>query len=493
MAPDSHWLMGHLLRTSQGEFRNRQRRLFSSVPNAFGQTGCWYGPQRAVAVTSLSDARKVLSAEYYRARPGIANKHMSMFLGSRNIGCMKGREWKFHHSWALKAMSHTALQHHKVAMKDVCERVVDSILEQKALRGGARWMVNVEDISKMITLDIFGFAGLGIDFECTKRLKVSKEAQAFDILSEELGKRIQSPLWLPNCFYSIPTERNRTHSRARSHLRALLKRTLQERRIKNRTEPPEQDLLGAMLVALDANKELIYGEDDNEEQFEQMISDMMITLMFAGYDTTSITLTYALYLVSQHPEVEQRCREEIRVSNPEDCAYCKGVIFEALRMFPPGTLIYRTIQKSIVLDGGFIVPRDAHVLIPIWLIQNTEENFPRPEEFHPERWVRRNEASKADEPLWVDRNEDDRTLSSSSIPPANRRAFFAFSAGGRSCPGYKFAIQEAGIALSTLLRELKFTVVPEYDLRPSRKGIVQGPLGGMPMFVERINSNRAKT
>ncbi|KAL3905602.1 MAG: hypothetical protein SGARI_004379 [Bacillariaceae sp.] len=271
-------------------------------------------------------------------------------------------------------------------MKRVCERLVDSIVEQKAIRGGSRMMMDVEEMTKMVTIDVFGFAGLGIDFGCTEGLKVSKEAEAFDLLSTELGKRIQNPLWIPNYFYSIPTERNRQHRQARRHLRDLLSKALEERRIRNKIEPPRQDLLGAMLTALDTSKEDVYGEGANDEQLEQTIGDMMVTLMFAGYDTTSITLTYALYMVSQHPEVERRCREEIRVTNPEDCVYCKGVIFEALRMFPPASMIYRTLQRPIELEGGFRVPKDMHVLIPIWLIQNTEENFPRPDEFHPERW-----------------------------------------------------------------------------------------------------------
>lgn len=79
------------------------------------------------------------------------------------------------------------------------------------------------------------------------------------------------------------------------------------------------------------------------------------------------------------------------------------------------------------------------------------------------------------------------------VPPANRRAFFAFSAGGRSCPGYKFALQEAVIALSSLLRELKFTTVPGYELEPVRKGIIQRPTNGMPMFVEKIYTESRQT
>jgi cytochrome P450 len=60
--------------------------------------------------------------------------------------------------------------------------------------------------------------------------------------------------------------------------------------------------------------------------------------------------------------------------------------------------------------------------------------------------------------LWVDRLKRDEkmmALDQNGIPPDNRQAFFAFPGEGRSCPGSKFAEQEAVLALGTLLRDLR--------------------------------------
>lgn len=88
--------------------------------------------------------------------------------------------------------------------------------------------------------------------------------------------------------------------------------------------------------------------------------------------------------------------------------------------------------------------------------------------------------------LWVDRLKRDEkmmALDQNGIPPDNRQAFFAFPGEGRSCPGSKFAEQEAVLALGTLLRDLRKYRAMSCD--QLKEGLVQRPIGGMPMRVER--------
>ena len=208
----------------------------------------------------------------------------------------------------------------------------------------------------------------------------------------------------------------------------------------------------------------------------------MMSLLFAGYDTTSITLTYALYFLATEPQVEQYCLEEIeQVMNkcgsldPDKLIYCRGVINETLRLYPPGVSVNRNTTKPIQLSNGFIIPEDTFVAIPIYVIQRDPKHFGRPTEFLPERWVKRHGNE------WVERDMDD--TSNNDVPAANRNAFFAFSAGARSCAAQKFALQEAVLVMATLVKQLKFIVQKGYVLEPKRNGIVQSPKNGMPMII----------
>jgi cytochrome P450 len=475
MSPGCHWLLGHI-QAMKGDFRKNQRTLFTKDANKHGQIGFWMGPKAALAVHHWEDARTILYSEYHRIRVPLTRKHLAMFLGDRSIGVMKGREWKFHRSFIMRAFSQQAVHNSKAAVEEVAATFVDSMKRQHLHSPSDSVVLDVETLTKMVTMDVFGKAAFSTNFGCCDRLEPSEAVAAFDLLGSELSKRIFNPISIPNYFYSFPSDANRNHLRARTCLRGFLKKAISERR--DNKNFAKRDLLSLMLQAHEELKSDAKGAKDREEDLEQLLSDTMMTLLFAGYDTTSITLTYAIYLVSQHPEIEKLCLEEVE-SQPEELIFCKGVILETLRMFPPATIVPRTLLKSVKLSGGFVAPEGTQVYIPIWLIQQDETVWPSPEQFRPDRWVRREDKKQP----WVDREETD--ISSSEIAPAFRKAFFAFSGGARSCPGQRFAVQESVLVLAGVLKELSFETVPGYELNPARSGIVQRPKGGLPMKIQR--------
>jgi cytochrome P450 len=126
-----------------------------------------------------------------------------------------------------------------------------------------------------------------------------------------------------------------------------------------------------------------------------------------------------------------------------------------------------------------VIPAGTHVFVPIWIIHRSEQNVCRPNEFCPdERWVEQEEGSSR----WVERQQTAST-EEENIPAANPSAFFAFSAGARSCAAQNFALQEAILVFSGLLKQLKFSTLPDYALHPVRDGLVQHPDDGMPMQI----------
>jgi cytochrome P450 len=121
------------------------------------------------------------------------------------------------------------------------------------------------------------------------------------------------------------------------------------------------------------------------------------------------------------------------------------------------------------------------------LIQRDVNNFPRPLDFRPDRWVRQqkdnttNQKGRQQQQQWVERDESD---TSGSIAAANRGGFLAFSAGARNCVGQKFAFQEMALVLAGLMKAFTFRALDGYELIPSRSGIVQRPKGGLPMTID---------
>ena len=264
--------------------------------------------------------------------------------------------------------------------------------------------------------------------------------------------------------------------------------------------------------------------------------------LFAGYDTTSITLSYSLYLLSQHKEERDiclaeidavmddagreangRCRDEDGpVLDVERLQYTKAVVLESLRLFPPAPMTSRSLERALEIDGH-VLPAKTHVNIPIWSIHHDERNFPFPDHFLPKRWVERTEddINNSDKnATWIDRTVSrDRYRRSSlasvssdisipgrkdsisnsadvindevnqvctspdDVPPVNLDAFCAFSGGGRSCPGRKIAVQESVTVLAYLLRNFCFEATEGYELNPIQASFIQKPKDDLPMKI----------
>lgn len=516
-----HWLWGHLGQFGT-DFVPSFQRIFVDAADADGRVAYWMGNRPTVSVTHWQDARAVLSVEHHRRINAVARHHADHFVGPKNLLALQGREWKYHRAAVLKAFSPAALQQAEGAMRQILDtvqasvkqRILDESASSSTNRTPDALVVEIEAFTKMITLDIFGLAAFSHHFGCCDTLTVSPIAEAFNTLSMDLARRTDgNPMHPLNYFYSLPTDANRRNREAQNLLRSFLSQAVRERleqqpqtvgddeRNKNRSKQRMKDLLTHIIEGHEmAKQELQY----NDTVSESTLSDTMMSLIFAGYDTTSITLAYALFLISQHPEVEANCLEEIQVCglmNHHDLLYCKAVIYETLRLYPSAPQTMRTLQKPLELSGGVILPAGTNVVVPIWTIHRQEQNFARPEEFLPERWVKRKEedtnafAAATSSSFWVEREADaevdDNIKDRSRIPAANQKAFFAFSMGGRSCAGQKFAWQEATIVLAGLLKEFcfvpsnddKFVHGNAYKLHPEKCGPIQHPKGGIPMKI----------
>ena len=147
-------------------------------------------------------------------------------------------------------------------------------------------------------------------------------------------------------------------------------------------------------------------------------------------------------------------------------------------------------------------------MLPIWSIQRSELNYPRPNEMIPERWVRRKRKLQnscdctSETSLWEVRPEDDsrdettvqcdtvdatvdeEEEKDASIAPANRDAFCSFAAGARNCVGKNLAVEESVILLACLVHKLNFELVSEnYEATPLLHAVVQQPDDNLPMIV----------
>nr|XP_014965341.2 cytochrome P450 27C1 isoform X2 [Macaca mulatta] len=164
-------------------------------------------------------------------------------------------------------------------------------------------------------------------------------------------------------------------------------------------------------------------------------------MLLAGVDTTSFTLSWTVYLLARHPEVQQTVYREIvknlgerhvpTAADVPKVPLVRALLKETLRLFPvlPGN--GRVTQEDLVI-GGYLIPKGTQLALCHYATSYQDENFPRAKEFRPERWLRKGDLDRVD--------------NFGSIP---------FGHGVRSCIGRRIAELEIHLVVIQLLQHFE--------------------------------------
>ena len=183
---------------------------------------------------------------------------------------------------------------------------------------------------------------------------------------------------------------------------------------------------------------LLEGEDPEtgRSMSTAELRDNLLTFIVAGHETTALTLAWAFYLCAFDQDVQDKARAEAQsalqgrtatAADLPNLPYCRMIIDETLRLYPPAALVSRTAQAPDTLAGREVKKGDT-VMIPIYALHRNALLWDDPDAFRPERF--------AEKP--------------------QRYAYLPFGDGPRICIGASFALQEAVIILATLLAKRRF-------------------------------------
>ena len=148
---------------------------------------------------------------------------------------------------------------------------------------------------------------------------------------------------------------------------------------------------------------LVGARGEGGEAFtDREVRDQVMTLMFAGHDTSTSTLTFMMHELARHPDiVAGLCAEQDEVlggSTPgideleREMPYLDMVLDEVLRLYPPAWLGPRRAVRDFEFNGHSVF-RGTHVAYSSWASHRLPEVFPEPEAFIPERFTRERKAA----------------------------------------------------------------------------------------------------
>ena len=319
-------------------------------------------------------------------------------------------------------------------------------------------------------LDVWG-EGTRIDiYHWTRRLALRIALRAlFGLDPDVAGSRVDMAtmfeqglgFWGRDYFLQVIRGPGTPFARMQAARRQLDRVIFGEIARRRRTGERGSDVLSLLIDATD---------EDGESLTDRQIRDEVMTLLFAGHDTTTSTIAFMFYELARHPEIASALREEQdRVpggERPDGSLLMSGrlellemVQDETLRMYPAAWIGARRSIESFEFAGQ-TVPGGAYVNYSSWVSHHLPHVFPEPEEFRPERFA---PAAKA------------------ALP---KGAYVPFGGGSRICIGMRFGQLEVKAIASALLDRFEFELEPGYRLR-IRQAPTIGPRDGVPLIIRR--------
>lgn len=196
-------------------------------------------------------------------------------------------------------------------------------------------------------------------------------------------------------------------------------------RRKNNPDTLGNDILSLLVTARDENEQSM----SNEE-----IRDELMTMLFAGHETTANSLAWAFYWIHYLPEVKENLMAELN-SLPEKLdfntinklPYLNAVVSETLRLHPVVPFVSRQLKVPFEIMG-YTFDAGTSLFPSIYLTHQREEIYPEPKKFKPERFLEK------------------------QFSPFE---YLPFGGGSRRCLGYAFALFEMKVVLATILSEVE--------------------------------------
>jgi cytochrome P450 len=303
-------------------------------------------------------------------------------------------------------------------------------------------VVDLNDECRRLTLSALGRSVLGLDLTDHVADIAEPLREALTYIADRSLRAVRAPRWLPT----------RAGRRARS-ASATLHRLAHDILRKCRTDPEtDAPLVQALLAATDPETGKALSDDE--------IADELIVFLFAGHDTTATTLTYALWALGRHPDIQARVAREVaalpdRALEPDDVAqlsYTVQVLKESLRLCPPGPTGSRMATRDVVV-GGYRVPAGTMLIVGRLAVQRDPTLWSDPLSFDPDRFGPEQSRDR------------------------NRWQYIPFGGGPRSCIGDHFAMLEATLGLATFIRRAEIlSLSAEFPLAVPFTMVADGPI-----------------
>lgn len=422
--PHGHWLLGCL--------RRMQRDPLGLYTQAWREYGDYVRlrilPGAYAYLLTHPDAIEHVLQKHHKnyRKPDVLLKPMRLLTGE-GLFTAEGEPWL-----RLRRLDQPAFQRqHLARLSPLMVAAAETFLKERE-SVGADQPVDMLDAMMRVSLRIASTTLFSTDITDEADAIGPAYRTAFAYVSARMNSMPMLPPW-------FPTSRNRSFARAKRLLDRVVLGLIEKRR---QAQHKPNDLLSLLLAAQD--------EETGKGMTDQQVKDEVLTLLTAGHETVGAALSWAWYLLGQHPNIQRDLHDEVhgrlrgRSPTLDDLPHlpmAKAVFEEAMRLYPPAWGLPREAIQSDEVKG-FPIPRKAILVLCQFVTHRHPDFWTEPERFDATRFLPGQTAER------------------------HRFAYFPFGGGPRICIGNNFALIEGPLVLATIAQRFRIELLPDQTIVP---------------------------
>ncbi|XP_055549735.1 cytochrome P450 4d1-like isoform X2 [Wyeomyia smithii] len=427
--------------------------FFLTLQNTIQESGkcfrLWLGPELLIVVTDAKVAEAILSSPKYIEKSGEYD-FLRPWLGD-GLLTSSNRKW-FANRKIITPTFHFKILEQFVEIFDQQSNIFVDQLLPKAETGEC---FDVFPLVTLCALDVICESAMGTTVNA-QILSDSEYVRAVKEITYIIHLRTYDVMNRYNVLFSLSSYRRR-QDKALKILHGYTNSVIQSRR--------------QALAQRNSGKATVDGRPLTDEEIREEVD----TFMFEGHDTTTSAISFLLYRLAKHPDIQRKVYDEIisvvgedrtlpvNLSQLNEFHYLDLVIKETLRMYPSVPFFGRKITENSEI-ANITFPAGANIIIMPFFMGRDPDYFDDPLHFRPERFASEMSAEKS-----------------------NPYRYVPFSAGPRNCIGQKFALAEIKSLTSKILRHYEI-LPPQQDQHQEESFIAEvilRPTHGIPIRLQK--------
>ncbi|MBE9013527.1 cytochrome P450 [Pseudanabaenaceae cyanobacterium LEGE 13415] len=399
--------------------------------------------QHLVFVNHPQAIQEILTNDRKRfVAPGEANRILAPLIGDASVIMLSGDRHKRRRQLLMPPFHGERMR----AYGDLICQLAEKVMSQHSIAQPFNARSTMQEISLQVILEaVFGVT----EGERVEPIR-SAITQMCDLFHNPLSASFLFFPWMQRDLGAwMPWGR---FVRDRSKIDTLLYAEIADRRQQDNRD--RVDILSMLLEARDEN---------GEPMTDSELRDELMTLLFAGHETTATAMAWALYWIHHLPDVREKLLQEIEAlgADPDPMSiarspYLSAVCNETLRLYPVAMLTFsRIVNEPLELLGHPLQP-GTPVVGCIYLLHHREDLYPNSHQFKPERFLER------------------------QFSPYE---FMPFGGGARRCIGEALAMFEMKLVLATILSRYELALVDRRPEVPRRRGVTLAPGSGVKIQI----------